>query len=193
MYQILPFVTASEFALPDLPVELWANILRCLDPSSLLTATRSSDPWKRIAQGDPVLRKTVKNQLVLEKRKRREEMLNPGLLLSITREGSGRLFGSNTGKVLRTQFSVKGPVKTQEKRKRRQNKDAGPLRKKIIHGNEYYDCHQRFGVEEDRQFLLVREKRRRRDEMLNPGLLLSITREGSGRPFGSNASKVLRT
>ncbi|KAJ3649212.1 hypothetical protein Zmor_020966 [Zophobas morio] len=136
MYQILPFVPAGEFALPDLPVELWASILRCLDPSSLLTATRSSDLWKRIAQRDPVLKKTVKNQLVLEKRRRREEMLNPGLLLSITR-GPGRLFGSNAGKVFRSQFSVQGPVKTQEKRKRRQNKDAGPLRKKIIHGNEY--------------------------------------------------------
>ncbi|KAJ3649211.1 hypothetical protein Zmor_020965 [Zophobas morio] len=137
MYQILSFVPAGEFALPDLPVELWASILRCLDPSSLLTATRSSDLWKSIAQGDPVLRKTVKNQRVLEKRRRREEMLNPGLLYSITREESGRLFGSNAGKVLRTQFSVQGPVKTQEKRQRRQNKDAGPHRKKIIHGNEY--------------------------------------------------------
>ncbi|KAJ3649213.1 hypothetical protein Zmor_020967 [Zophobas morio] len=136
MYQILPFVPAAEFVLPDLPVELWASILRCLDPSSLLNATRSNDLWERIAQGDPVLRKTVKDQLVLEKRRRREEMLNPGLSFSTTREGSGRLFGSNASKVLRTQFSVQGPVKTQEKRKRRQNKDAGPLRKKISQKNE---------------------------------------------------------
>ncbi|KAJ3649215.1 hypothetical protein Zmor_020968 [Zophobas morio] len=137
MYQILPFVTAVEFALPDLPVELWTSILRCLDPYSLLNATRSNDWWERIAQGDPLLRNIVKDQLLLEKRRRREEMLNPGLSLSITREGSGRLFGSNARKVLRTQFSVQGPVKTQEKRKRRLNKDAGPLRKKLIQRNEH--------------------------------------------------------
>ncbi|KAJ3649214.1 hypothetical protein Zmor_020967 [Zophobas morio] len=137
MYQILPFVPTAEFVLPDLPVELWASILRCLDPSSLLNATRSSDLWERIAQGDPVLRKTVKDQLVLEKRRRREEMLNPGLLLSITRERSGSLFGSNAGKVVRRQFSVQVPVEFQEKRKRRQNKDVGPLRKKLIQRNEH--------------------------------------------------------
>ncbi|KAJ3641469.1 hypothetical protein Zmor_027976 [Zophobas morio] len=136
MYKILPFAATVEFALPNLPVEIWANILRCLDPSSLLTAARSNDLWDRITQGDPVLRKTVRDQLVLEKRRRREEMLNPGLLLSITRNGSGRLFGSNASTILRTQLSAQGPVKTYLKRKR-QNKDAGPLRKKIIQGNEY--------------------------------------------------------
>ncbi|KAJ3645871.1 hypothetical protein Zmor_023494 [Zophobas morio] len=135
MYTILPFVPAVEFALPSLPVELWARILRCLDPASLLTAARSIDLWKRIIQGDPVLRRTVRHQKVLEKRRRRDEMLNPGLLLFITRDESGRLFGSNATKVLRTQLSE--PAKTQEKRKRRENKDAGPLRKKIVQRNEY--------------------------------------------------------
>ncbi|KAJ3659090.1 hypothetical protein Zmor_010797 [Zophobas morio] len=137
MYKILPFVPAVEFALPNLPVELWASILKCLDPSSLLTAARSNDLWERITQGDPVLRKSVKDQLVLEKRRRREEMLNPGLLLSVTRKGSGRLFGSNASKVLRTQFPE--PFKTQEKRKRHQDKDAGPLRKKIIQRNDDFN------------------------------------------------------
>ncbi|XP_063920787.1 uncharacterized protein LOC135135626 [Zophobas morio] len=137
MYRILPFVCAAESVLPDLPVELWATILRCLDPSSLLAAVRSNDLWDRVTQGVPVLRRTIKDQLALEKQRRREEMLNPRLLLSITREGSGRLFGSNGNKVVRRQSSVQGPVNIQRKRKRRQNKDVGPLCKKIIQSNEH--------------------------------------------------------
>ncbi|KAJ3662561.1 hypothetical protein Zmor_006904 [Zophobas morio] len=130
MYKILPFVTTVEFAMPNLPAELWAIILRCLDPTSLLAAARSNVLWKQIAQGDPVLRNTIKDQRVLEKRRRREEMLNPGLLLSITRDGPGKLFGPIANKIVRRQVPVRGPVTTPEKRKRRQNKDTGPLRKK---------------------------------------------------------------
>ncbi|XP_063920766.1 uncharacterized protein LOC135135602 [Zophobas morio] len=115
MYEIFPFVPSVEFALPNLPVELWAIILRCLDPSSLLAAARSNDLLKQIAQGDPVLRKTIKDQRVLEKRRRREEMLNPGLLISITRDGPGKLFGSNATKIVQRQVPARGPVTTPEK------------------------------------------------------------------------------
>ncbi|KAJ3662528.1 hypothetical protein Zmor_006873 [Zophobas morio] len=132
MYKIFPFVPAVEFSLPNLPVELWAIILRCLDPTSLLTAARSNDLWKQIAQGDPVLRKTIKDQRVLEKRRRREEMLSPGLLLSITRDGPGRWFGPNATKIVRRQVPARGPVTTPEKRKRRHNKDTELLRKKVM-------------------------------------------------------------
>ncbi|KAJ3662562.1 hypothetical protein Zmor_006905 [Zophobas morio] len=132
MYKILPFVPAVEFALPNLPVELWAIILRCLDPSSLLTAAGSNVLWKQIAQGDPVLRKTIKDQRVLKKRRGRDEMLNPGLLISITRDGPGRLLGFNATKIVRRQVPARAPVTTPEKRKRPQNKDTGPLRKKIM-------------------------------------------------------------
>ncbi|KAJ3650265.1 hypothetical protein Zmor_021963 [Zophobas morio] len=140
MYKILPFVPDVEFALPNLPVELWAVILRCLDPSSLLTAVSSNDLWKHIAQGDPVLRTTIKDQRVLEKRRRREEMLNPGLLVSVTTDGPGGVFGPNATKIVRRQVPTRGPVTTVEKRKRRQNKDAGPLRKKIIQEVKIMRC-----------------------------------------------------
>ncbi|KAJ3656178.1 hypothetical protein Zmor_015274 [Zophobas morio] len=136
MYQILPFVVAGEFALANLPVEIWAIILRCLDPCSLLTAARSIDLWERIIQGDLVLRKTLKKQLLLEQRRRREEMLNPGLLISIERRGSGGLFGSNVNKILHFQCPVRKPVDTQEKTKRRQYKDHVPLRKQMIQRTE---------------------------------------------------------
>ncbi|KAJ3650257.1 hypothetical protein Zmor_021955 [Zophobas morio] len=139
MYKILPFVPDVEFALPNLPVEIWAIILRCLDPSSLLTAVSSNDLWKHIAQGDPVLRKTIKDQRVLEKRRRREEMLNPGLLISVTRNGPGGVFGPNGTKIVRRQVLARGPVTTVEKRKC-QNKDAGPFRKKIIQEVKMMRC-----------------------------------------------------
>ncbi|KAJ3666097.1 hypothetical protein Zmor_001552 [Zophobas morio] len=133
---MLPFVTAPEFALPNLPTELWTIILRSLDPSSLIIAVKSIDLWKRISQEDSVLRQTVKNQLLLEKRRRRENMLNPGLLLSITREGAGRLFASNARKIIRLQFPAQGPVKTQERRKRCQNESSKSHNHKVGR-NEY--------------------------------------------------------
>ncbi|KAJ3650260.1 hypothetical protein Zmor_021958 [Zophobas morio] len=139
MYKILPFVPNVEFALPNLPVEIWAIILRCLDPSSLLTAVSSNDLWKHIAQGDLVLRKTIKDQRVLEKRRRREEMLNPGLLISVTRNGPGGVFEPNATKIVRRQVPARGPVTTVEKRKHG-NKDAGPLRKKIIQEVKIMRC-----------------------------------------------------
>ena len=57
-------------------------------------------------------------------------MLNPGLLISVTRNGPGGVFGPNGTKIVRRQVPARGPVTTVEKRKRRQNEDAGPLRKK---------------------------------------------------------------
>ncbi|KAJ3650263.1 hypothetical protein Zmor_021961 [Zophobas morio] len=140
MYKILPFVPDVEFALPNLPVELWAVILRCLDPSSFLTAVSSNDLWKHIAQGDPVLRTTIKDQRVLEKRRRREETLNPGLLISVTRNGPGGVFEPNATKIVRRQVPARGPVTTVEKRKRRQNKKYGPLRKKIMQEVKIMRC-----------------------------------------------------
>ncbi|KAJ3656177.1 hypothetical protein Zmor_015273 [Zophobas morio] len=103
MFKTLPFVAANEFALPNLPVEIWVIILRCLDPRSLLTAARSFELWERITRGDRVLRKTLKKQLQLEKLRRRE-MLNQGLLIPINRKASGGLFGSNANKILRPQY-----------------------------------------------------------------------------------------
>ncbi|KAJ3645870.1 hypothetical protein Zmor_023493 [Zophobas morio] len=139
MYKILPFIPV-EFALPNLPVELWTIILRCLDPTSLLTAVSSNDLWKYIAQGDPVLRKTIKDQRVLEKRRRREEMLNPGLLISVTTSGPGGVFGPNTTKTVQRQVPAREPVTTVGKRKRRRNKDAEPLRKKIMQEVKIMRC-----------------------------------------------------
>ncbi|KAJ3655723.1 hypothetical protein Zmor_014843 [Zophobas morio] len=140
MYKILPFLADVEFALPNLPVELWAIILRCLDPPSLLTAVSSNDLWKHIAQGDPVLRKTIKDQRMLDKRRRREEMLNPGLLISLTTSGPGGVFGPNTTKIVRRQIPAREPVTTVEKRTLRRNEDAGPLRKKIMQELKIMRC-----------------------------------------------------
>jgi hypothetical protein len=108
MFQILSFLSAANLVLPDcstLPVELWVIILRyvflfcccllvtnffvcfrLLDPASLLTTVQTSSCWKRICQRDPVLRSTIRNQLDIERRRQQEEILNPGLLITVTRE-----------------------------------------------------------------------------------------------------------
>ncbi|KAJ3655722.1 hypothetical protein Zmor_014842 [Zophobas morio] len=140
MYKILPVIPDVEFALLNLSVELWTIILRCLNPTSLLIAVSSNDLRKHIAQGDPVLRKTIKDQRVLEKRRRREEMLNPGLLISVTTSGPGGVFGPNTTKIVRRQVPARVPVTTVEKRTLRRNKDAGPFHKKIMQEVKIMRC-----------------------------------------------------
>ncbi|CAG9859423.1 unnamed protein product [Phyllotreta striolata] len=65
MYSLLPhFDTPSE--LLTLPVELWLNILRMLDPISLLTAVRACPAWMRISEDDSILKKTLKTARKLE-------------------------------------------------------------------------------------------------------------------------------
>ncbi|KAH0814138.1 hypothetical protein GEV33_008653 [Tenebrio molitor] len=82
MFQILPFRAGSNLVLPNgnsLPVELWALILRFLDPASLLTAAGTSSYWSSVCKGDPVLKATVRRQMMVERERYLNEMLNPGL------------------------------------------------------------------------------------------------------------------
>ncbi|KAJ3619276.1 hypothetical protein MTP99_004970 [Tenebrio molitor] len=86
MFQILPFRAGSNLVLPNgnsLPVELWALILRFLDPASLLTAAGTSSYWSSVCKGDPVLKATVRRQMMVERERYLNEMLNPGLSIIV--------------------------------------------------------------------------------------------------------------
>ncbi|EFA09846.1 hypothetical protein TcasGA2_TC011994 [Tribolium castaneum] len=126
MYQVLPFLIAAS--LPRLPVEMWSTIFRFLDPSSLLNVVRTDDLWREVCQGDPVLRRTVQEELIAERQKQQEEILNPALMFTVERKGPTKLYGTNGTKTVRyraptmiqpppTEFSQC----VQRKRKRRQN------------------------------------------------------------------------
>ncbi|EFA10990.1 uncharacterized protein LOC103314824 [Tribolium castaneum] len=103
MYQVFPFLVAANFALPKLrlPVEMWSTIFRFLDPSSLLNVVRTDGLWREVSHGDPVLRRTIQEELVAERQRQRDEILNPGLLMTIERQGPTKQFGTNGTKTVR--------------------------------------------------------------------------------------------
>ncbi|EFA10987.1 uncharacterized protein LOC107397473 [Tribolium castaneum] len=103
MYQVFSFLAAVNLVVPKvrLPVEMWSTIFRFLDPSSLLNVVRTDGLWREISHGDPVLRRTVQEELAAERRRRHEEILNPGLLMTIERQGPTKLFGTNGTKTVR--------------------------------------------------------------------------------------------
>lgn len=52
---------------PLLPVEVWCKILRSLDATSLLSASRASPQFLYIIQGDPILRIILETAIQHEK------------------------------------------------------------------------------------------------------------------------------
>ncbi|EFA09845.1 hypothetical protein TcasGA2_TC011993 [Tribolium castaneum] len=131
MYQVLPFLVAANFALPKfrLPVEMWSTIFRFLDPSSLLNVVRTDGLWSEVGQGDPVLRRTLQEELMAERQRQQQEILNPGLLMTVERKGPTKMFGANNGtKTVRSRAPTviqRPPVEflqnVEEKCKRRRN------------------------------------------------------------------------
>jgi hypothetical protein len=56
---------------------------RFLDPASLLTAAGTSSYWSSVCKGDPVLKATVRRQMMVERERYLNEMLNPGLSIIV--------------------------------------------------------------------------------------------------------------
>ncbi|XP_066152324.1 uncharacterized protein [Euwallacea fornicatus] len=79
MYKLLPLVSVYASVLPTIPVELWCLILRMLD-------------------GDPVLKKNVKDAAKKERQEIMNQLMKPGMSATVTREERARLFGSNIRK-----------------------------------------------------------------------------------------------
>ncbi|EFA10986.1 uncharacterized protein LOC135265230 [Tribolium castaneum] len=103
MYQVFSFLAAVNLAVPKvrLPVEMWSTIFRFLDPSSLLNVVRTNGLWSEISHGDPVLRRTIQQELIAERRRQKQEILNPGLLMTIERKQATNTFGTNGSKTVR--------------------------------------------------------------------------------------------
>ncbi|KAJ8917705.1 hypothetical protein NQ315_005154 [Exocentrus adspersus] len=101
MFRILPI--AEVFILPYLPVEMWSTILRLLDLKSLLAAARADKTWMAVCQGDPVLRKKLRQAIYEEREQVKNFMLDPGQSAKVTRlVPSTKNFAENLKKVVFT-------------------------------------------------------------------------------------------
>ncbi|XP_050504629.1 uncharacterized protein LOC114326797 isoform X2 [Diabrotica virgifera virgifera] len=126
MFRLLPVIAASCFQLTALPVEMWSNILRLLDPLSLLATARSDPRFKSICLGDSVLRNNLRNAFEIERRQAEEIIRNPAKSITISREDAKRVFAANASKKI-TKKSVnlrhslevlrKKPMKTENRKK----------------------------------------------------------------------------
>ncbi|KAF5299058.1 hypothetical protein FQA39_LY11604 [Lamprigera yunnana] len=68
-----------------LPVEMWANILRYLDDVTLLSAALTSKRFMRVCKGDPILRKRIRAQILLERQLLRSATLDRDLGITVLR------------------------------------------------------------------------------------------------------------
>ncbi|XP_028131041.1 uncharacterized protein LOC114326798 isoform X1 [Diabrotica virgifera virgifera] len=126
MFRLLPVIAASCFQLTALSVEMWSNILRLLDPLSLLATARSDPRFKSICLGDSVLRNNLRNAFEIERRQAEEIIRNPAMSITISREDAKKVFAANVSKKI-TKKSVnirqslevlkKKPMKTENKKK----------------------------------------------------------------------------
>ncbi|XP_050504630.1 uncharacterized protein LOC126883306 [Diabrotica virgifera virgifera] len=100
MFRLFPVIVASCFQLTALPVEMWSNILRLLDPLSLLATARSDPRFKRfkIILGDSVIRNNLRNTLDIERRQAEEIIRNHAKSITISREDAKRVFAANASK-----------------------------------------------------------------------------------------------
>ncbi|ENN80330.1 hypothetical protein YQE_03322, partial [Dendroctonus ponderosae] len=119
MYQLLPLVSVFSAVFSTLPVEMWCLILRLLDSSSLLAATRSSPLFERVVEGDPILKKTVQKAKRDEEQEIMERLTRPGMAASISRDEHAMLFGTNRQKIVtiaKSKYSLR-QVKSYHKKK----------------------------------------------------------------------------
>lgn len=119
MYQLLSIIVYTT-VLPQLPVEVWCIILRLLDPASLLVTIRAVSFFNSIVQGDPVLRKSLRDAIDQENRKRLEMLTQPKMAVEISRQDFSRLFGSNVQKSIRSnrKLTILSQLKNESTRKR---------------------------------------------------------------------------
>lgn len=119
MYQLLSIIVYTT-VLPQLPVEVWCIILRLLDPASLLVTIRAVSFFNSIVQGDPVLRKSLRDAIDQENRKRLEMLTQPKMAVEISRQDFSRLFGSNVQKSIRSnrKLTILSQLKNESTKKR---------------------------------------------------------------------------
>ncbi|CAG9760991.1 unnamed protein product [Ceutorhynchus assimilis] len=97
MYSLLPFITTSM--LPEMPIEVWCNILRMLDSKSLLSAVRSSSSFSSMARGDPILGQKVRLAIKEEKEEIVARLRRPGITTRVERSSKqGGIYSKNSQK-----------------------------------------------------------------------------------------------
>ncbi|KAF5299062.1 hypothetical protein FQA39_LY11608 [Lamprigera yunnana] len=87
-------------ALLLLPVEMWATILRYLDDKTLLSAALTSIRFMRVCKGDPILRKRVRAQMLLEKRLLRNATLDREMGITVIRNYAPNVINVNQNKIV---------------------------------------------------------------------------------------------
>ncbi|CAH1103314.1 unnamed protein product [Psylliodes chrysocephalus] len=98
MFRLLPVIVASCFELVPLPMEMWSNVLRLLDPMTLLSTVRASPKWKNVCLGDRILKKKLKSASNIEVKLAKESICNPGKFVSVSRTEPKIMFGMNVAK-----------------------------------------------------------------------------------------------
>ncbi|CAG9760987.1 unnamed protein product [Ceutorhynchus assimilis] len=97
MYSLLPFTTTSM--LPEMPIEVWCNILRMLDSKSLLSAARSLSSFSSMAREDPILRQKVRTAIKEEKEEIVARLRRPGRTSRVVRSSKqSELYSKNSQK-----------------------------------------------------------------------------------------------
>ncbi|KAK5639461.1 hypothetical protein RI129_011953 [Pyrocoelia pectoralis] len=93
-----------------LPVEMLAEVFRNLDSESLVNVMLSSTYFMKVCKGDPILRRRVRAQLLLQRHTLKQTIMNPNYGLAIFREGGPKMFGKNVVKTIqRRKLSVQTP------------------------------------------------------------------------------------
>ncbi|KAF5286465.1 hypothetical protein FQA39_LY16293 [Lamprigera yunnana] len=87
-------------ALLLLPVEMWATILRYLDDKTLLSAALTSKRFMRVCKGDPILRKRVRAQILLERRLLRNATLDREMGITVIRNYAPNVINVNQNKTV---------------------------------------------------------------------------------------------
>ncbi|KAF5299063.1 hypothetical protein FQA39_LY11609 [Lamprigera yunnana] len=87
-------------ALLLLPVEMWATILRYLDDRTLLSAALTSIRFMKVCKGDPILRKRVRAQILLERRLLRNATLDREMGITVIRNYAPNVINVNQNKIV---------------------------------------------------------------------------------------------
>ncbi|KAF5295213.1 hypothetical protein FQA39_LY19329 [Lamprigera yunnana] len=91
-------------ALLLLPVEMWATILRYLDDKTLLSAALTSKRFMRVCKGDPILRKRVRAQILLERRLLRNATLDREMGITVIRNYAPNVINVNQNKTVAKKY-----------------------------------------------------------------------------------------
>ncbi len=96
---MFPFLVPDNlFSLRHLPVEMFAMVLRCLDPVTLVSCCLVNSEWANVCGGDRVLQESVRQQVKKHCREERRQLVDPKYGVTIKRQQPAKMFGKNVVK-----------------------------------------------------------------------------------------------